>query len=77
VESADLALAIHDLPSKPTVIVAGRRKHRLDEILAKGSMVNEAVNLHALTVDLMSKVETLEMFVKDALWLYSGLLDIL
>ncbi|KAJ3555550.1 hypothetical protein NM688_g2518 [Phlebia brevispora] len=27
-----LALAIHDLPSKPTVIVAGRRQERLDEL---------------------------------------------
>jgi len=28
-----LALAIHDLPSKPTVIIAGRRQDRLDEIV--------------------------------------------
>ena len=31
-----LALAIHDLPSKPTVIAAGRRQERLNE-LAKQS----------------------------------------
>ena len=27
-----LALAIHDLPSKPTVIIAGRRQGRIDEL---------------------------------------------
>lgn len=34
-----LALAIHDLPNKPTVIVAGRRQNRLDELAAKASNV--------------------------------------
>ena len=63
----DLALALHDLPSKPTVIVAGRRKHRLDETLAKGSKINGTDNLHAITVDVMSDVGTLELFVNKTL----------
>jgi len=32
----DLALAIHGLPSKPTVIAAGRRQERLDEVAKHG-----------------------------------------
>jgi len=63
----DLALAIHDLPSKPTVIVAGRREHRLNEILARGSKLNGTANLHALTVDVMSDVGILETFVNNTL----------
>lgn len=34
-----LALAIHDLPSKPTVIVAGRRQERLDELCSKSERI--------------------------------------
>ncbi|PSR75935.1 hypothetical protein PHLCEN_2v8849 [Hermanssonia centrifuga] len=34
-----LALAIHDLPSKPTVIVAGRRQERLDELCPKSERI--------------------------------------
>lgn len=34
-----LALAIHDLPSKPTVIAAGRRQERLDELAKQGERI--------------------------------------
>jgi len=60
----DLALAVHELPTKPTVIVAGRRQQRLDEILAQGSKSGKD-KLHAITLDVMSGVETLGQFVKD------------
>jgi len=60
----DLALAIHGLPSKPTVIVAGRRQERLNEILTKGSKAGKE-NLHAVTLDVMSSADKLEQFVKD------------
>jgi short-subunit dehydrogenase involved in D-alanine esterification of teichoic acids len=61
-----LALAIHELPSKPTVIVAGRRQARLDEIIAQGSKAGKE-NLHAVTVDMTSDLETQKSFVKDTL----------
>jgi short-subunit dehydrogenase involved in D-alanine esterification of teichoic acids len=62
----DLALAIHELPSKPTVIVSGRRQARLDEIVAKGSKAGKE-NLHGLQLDITSDVGVLERFVKDTL----------
>ena len=34
-----LALAIHDLPSQPTVIVSGRRQERLDELTQQSARV--------------------------------------
>jgi len=60
----DLALAVHELPTKPTVIVAGRRQQRLEEILAQGSKSGKD-KLHAITLDVMSGVEVLGQFVKD------------
>jgi short-subunit dehydrogenase involved in D-alanine esterification of teichoic acids len=60
----DLALALHELPSKPTVIVSGRRKERLDEILSKGSKAGKD-NIHAIPLDVTSGVENLGQFVRD------------
>lgn len=61
----DLALRIHELPSKPTVIIAGRRQTKLDEILAQGSKSGKD-NLHALTVDVSSGEAALKSFVDSA-----------
>ena len=54
-----LALAIHDLPSKPTVIVSGRRQDRLDE-LAKSSD-----RIKAARVDLLAGRESLKAFADE------------
>ena len=35
----NLALAIHDLPHKPTIIVSGRRQGRLDELAGSSSRI--------------------------------------
>ena len=35
----ELALAIHNLPNKPTVVVTGRREERLDELNGKSSRI--------------------------------------
>lgn len=53
-----LALAIHDLPTKPTVIVTGRRKERLDELVAKGEG-----RIHAIQFDINTSREQLRSFV--------------
>ncbi|KLO10127.1 NAD(P)-binding protein [Schizopora paradoxa] len=69
-----LALAIHKLPTKPTVIVAGRRQNRLDEILneAKGD-AEGAKTLHAIQFDASAKVEDLKKFVAETVAAYPEL----
>ncbi|CAL1695386.1 unnamed protein product [Somion occarium] len=62
-----LALALHDLPSKPTVIVGGRRQERLDE-LAKTSD-----RIKGVQVDVTAGREALRGFVKDTLATYPDL----
>lgn len=57
-----LALAIHDLPTKPTVVIAGRREERLAQIIAER---NES-RLHGLKVDVTASTDTLKAFVEDA-----------
>lgn len=57
-----LALAIHALPTKPTVIVGGRRKDRLDELVKNGDG-----RIDAVQVDVQADRETLKQFVDDVL----------
>lgn len=54
-----LALAIHDLPSKPTVIAAGRRQERLDE-LAK-----ESERIKTLKLDVNASRDALKSAVQN------------
>ncbi|KAI0749847.1 NAD(P)-binding protein [Daedaleopsis nitida] len=54
-----LALAIHNLENKPTVIVAGRRQERLDDIAKGDSGVKTA------RVDINTTHEKLKEFVED------------
>ncbi|KAI8980668.1 NAD-P-binding protein [Trametes punicea] len=61
-----LALAIHDLDSKPTVIVSGRRQDRLDE-LARGGRIR------TLCVDINTTEQNLKKFVGDTLSKYPDL----
>jgi len=63
-----LALAIHDLPTKPTVIVTGRRKERLDELVAKGEG-----RIHAIQFDIKTSREQLRSFVDDVVAKYPAL----
>ena len=53
-----LALAIHDLDSKPIVIVAGRRQERLDELAAKSDRIKTA------RVDINTSYDKLKPFVE-------------
>ncbi|GJE85776.1 NAD(P)-binding protein [Phanerochaete sordida] len=62
-----LALAIHDLPSRPTVIAAGRRQERLDELAQTGDRVKTA------RVDLTSGRAALKQFVDEMLATYPDL----
>ncbi|KAF8591920.1 NAD(P)-binding protein [Ramaria rubella] len=57
-----LALAIHSLPSQPTVIVAGRRQERLDELVEEGK--KKGGRLEALRVD-VSAIDQLKQFVEN------------
>ncbi|KAI0093464.1 NAD-P-binding protein [Irpex rosettiformis] len=54
-----LAYAIHDLPTKPTVIISGRRQNRIDEITEKSDRFG------GIAVDLLSGRESLKKFVED------------
>lgn len=58
-----LALAIHALPTQPTVIVGGRRKERLDDLLEKGK--ESGGRLEAVQIDVTSPRDTLKSFVQD------------
>ncbi|KAH8102477.1 NAD-P-binding protein [Cristinia sonorae] len=54
-----LAIALHDLPSKPKVIVAGRRQERLDEISAAHAGID------SIKFDTTAGREVLQKFVAD------------
>lgn len=60
----DLALALHGLDSKPTVIVAGRRQERLDQISKQGERIKTA------RIDITSSEDTLKEFVQHTLLQY-------
>ncbi|KZT05921.1 NAD(P)-binding protein [Laetiporus sulphureus 93-53] len=62
-----LALVIHELPSKPTVIVAGRRQERLDELTEEGDRI-KAVNF-----DVNSGRDALKSSVQDIVTNYPDL----
>lgn len=59
-----LALAIHDLPSKPTVIISGRRQDRLDELAQKSE------RFRTVRVDVASGRESLKKYVDDLVLTY-------
>ncbi|EMD42202.1 hypothetical protein CERSUDRAFT_147848 [Gelatoporia subvermispora B] len=54
-----LALAVHGLPSQPTVILAGRRQERLDELSKLGD------RLKTVRFDVNASREELKGFVQD------------
>ncbi|KAJ8494617.1 hypothetical protein ONZ51_g2202 [Trametes cubensis] len=56
-----LALAIHDLGTRPTVIVAGRRQERLDELAKQGERIKTA------RVDINTSENELRGFVQETL----------
>ncbi|KAI0800923.1 NAD(P)-binding protein [Fomes fomentarius] len=62
-----LALAIHDLESKPTVIVAGRRQERLDELAKQSNRIKTA------RVDITKSYHQLKGFVDDVVSKYPQL----
>lgn len=51
-----LALALHALPSQPTVIVGGRRKERLDELCKQGE------RFRAVQIDINTSHTALKAF---------------
>lgn len=57
-----LALAILDLPSKPTVIVCGRRKERLDELVASHGA---AGRLKSITLDVLAERNALKVSIQE------------
>jgi short-subunit dehydrogenase involved in D-alanine esterification of teichoic acids len=57
-----LALALHALPSQPTVVVAGRRKERLDELARD--------RLHGVQVDVSADSQALKQFVDETIASY-------
>ena len=59
-----LALALHDLDSKPTVVVAGRRQERLDELAKRSDRIKTA------RVDINTTYDKLKEFVEDAVAKY-------
>ena len=60
----ELAMAIHALPHKPTVIVTGRRQERLDELSDKGSRVEH------MQLDVTAGRAALKEFVEKAVTQY-------
>jgi len=69
-----LALAIHKLPTRPTVIVSGRRQNRLDEILGEAKEDAEgAKRLHAIRFDASAKTDDLKKFVSETVKKYPDL----
>ena len=56
-----LALAIHDLDTAPTVILAGRRQERLDELAKQGERIETA------RVDINTSENELKGFVQETL----------
>ncbi|KAL5494703.1 hypothetical protein ACEPAI_164 [Sanghuangporus weigelae] len=63
-----LALAIHALPTKPTVIVASRRRERLDELVKKGDG-----RIEAMQVDISAGRDVLKAFANEVMRKYPGL----
>ena len=59
-----LALAIHDLETNLTVIVAGHRHERLDELAAKNGRIKTSL------VDINTHHDNLKAFVQDILSQY-------
>ena len=60
----DLALAIHRLPSKPTVIVSGRRTDRLDEIIRSNSSPERGL-IASKQVDVKSNAASLKSYAES------------
>lgn len=54
-----LALAIHNIPSKPTVIAAGRRQERLDELATQSERIK------TLKFDVNASRDALKRAVQD------------
>ena len=65
-----LALAIYGLPTKPTVIVAGRRRERLDELVKQGDG-----RIAAMQVDISAGNEALKEFVQEVVSKYPEVSD--
>lgn len=59
-----LALAIRDLPSKPTVVVGGRRQERIDELCKEGDRIE------GVQVDVMKGRDKLKAFVDETVTKY-------
>lgn len=59
-----LALAIHDLPSKPTVIIGGRRQERIDELCGRSE------RFRGVRVDVLGGREALRGFVEGVVGSY-------
>lgn len=62
-----LALAIHDLPTKPTVIVGGRRQERIDELTKSSERIK------GVQIDVQSGRQVLKTFVADTISKYPDL----
>ena len=65
-----LALAIHDLDSKPIVIVAGRRQERLDELAARSDRIKTT------RVDINTSYDKLKQFVDDVVTKYPDVIEL-
>jgi len=63
-----LARAIHALSSQPTVIVTGRRKERLEELVDEGR--SNGGRIEAVQVDLAAGKEALKRFVDNVIRTY-------
>ncbi|KAI0348456.1 NAD(P)-binding protein [Trametopsis cervina] len=59
-----LALAIHDLPTKPTVIIGGRRQERIDELCGRSE------RFRGVWVDVLGGREALRGFVEGVVGNY-------
>lgn len=64
-----LAIAIHDLETKPTVIVTGRREERLHELAALGERIKP------MPFDMTSGRESLKRFAEDLTAAYPEVLS--
>jgi short-subunit dehydrogenase involved in D-alanine esterification of teichoic acids len=62
-----LALAIIDLPSKPTVIICGRRKERLDELVASHGATGR---LKSVTLDVLAERDALKVSIQRIVNIY-------
>ncbi|KAG2044206.1 hypothetical protein BDR03DRAFT_849856 [Suillus americanus] len=65
-----LALAILDLPSKPTVVVCGRRKERLEELVATHHATGR---LKSVTLDVLSERNALKYSIEEIVNTYPDL----